>query len=186
MTFFKKDETSNEVTGMGTTSLGGNISALRKAKGMTQEEFAEKLGVTPQAVSKWENGVSCPDIMLLPRIAEIFGVSIDELMGKEPPKAEPKSEPQPIPEEAVNSKLKLRISVLDARNGKTTPVRISVPLAFALKVIGAGLSISAITGNPALKDLPIGEILDIVKSGATGEILDLTTDDGTKINVEIS
>lgn len=63
-------------------SLGKKISELRKEKGITQEELADKLGVSPQAVSKWENDLSCPDIMSLPDIADIFGITIDELFGK--------------------------------------------------------------------------------------------------------
>ena len=59
-------------------NLGNNISEKRKAKGMTQEELAANLGVSPQAVSKWENNLSCPDISLLPAIAKIFGMSVDE------------------------------------------------------------------------------------------------------------
>lgn len=65
-----------------TQSLGKRIMSLRKAAGMTQEQLAEKLGVTPQAVSKWENEVSCPDISLLPTLASIFGVSTDSLLGR--------------------------------------------------------------------------------------------------------
>jgi len=64
-------------------TMGKRISALRKAAGLTQEQLAEKLGVTPQAVSKWENDQSCPDISILPRLAEILGVSCDYLLGNE-------------------------------------------------------------------------------------------------------
>ena len=61
--------------------LCARIAELRRASGMTQDALAEKLGVTFQAISKWENALSCPDIALLPRIAEIFDVSIDSLFG---------------------------------------------------------------------------------------------------------
>ena len=64
-----------------TDTLGKRIMALRKAAGMTQEQVAERLGVSPQAVSKWENDVSCPDVTMRPRIAQIFNVSTDELLG---------------------------------------------------------------------------------------------------------
>ena len=47
-------------------TLGSRIAELRRKKNMTQEELAAELGVTPQAVSKWENDLSCPDITLLP------------------------------------------------------------------------------------------------------------------------
>ncbi|MBQ8496071.1 MAG: helix-turn-helix transcriptional regulator [Clostridia bacterium] len=61
--------------------LNEQIAFLRKTKGITQEELATALGVTNQAVSKWESAACCPDIMLLPDIARYFEVSIDELMG---------------------------------------------------------------------------------------------------------
>lgn len=65
--------------------IGENIRELRSAAGMTQETLAEMTGVSVQAVSKWENGLSCPDIALLPELAEIFGISVDRLLtGKEP------------------------------------------------------------------------------------------------------
>ena len=60
-------------------SVGRTIQCLRKEKGVTQEKMAQQIGVTFQAISKWENGYTLPDIMLLPVIAEYFGVSIDDL-----------------------------------------------------------------------------------------------------------
>ena len=63
--------------------LGNKIAELRKEKGMTQEALATELGVSNQAVSKWEANQSCPDIQLLPQIADIFGVTIDCLFGRE-------------------------------------------------------------------------------------------------------
>ena len=56
------------------------ISTLRKEKGMTQLELAEQMGVTDKAVSKWERDLSFPDINSIPKLAEIFEVSVDELM----------------------------------------------------------------------------------------------------------
>lgn len=60
--------------------IGNQILFLRKNKGVTQEQLAQKLGITNQAVSKWESGQSMPDIQLLPEIAEFFNVSINELV----------------------------------------------------------------------------------------------------------
>lgn len=65
---------------MSTQTLGAMIASLRKEHGMTQLELAEKMGVTDKAVSKWERDVSCPDINLLPKLAEVFDVSVDQLM----------------------------------------------------------------------------------------------------------
>ena len=61
-------------------TIGQNIAACRKAKGITQEALAEICSVTPQAVSKWENDVSYPDIILLKPLARTFGISVDELL----------------------------------------------------------------------------------------------------------
>ena len=61
-------------------TLGGMIASLRKEKGMTQAELAERMGITDKAVSKWERDLSCPDIATIPKLAEIFGVSADELL----------------------------------------------------------------------------------------------------------
>lgn len=59
--------------------LGENIRQFRKTMNLTQEELADKLGVSFQAVSKWENAQSAPDISLLPLLAEIFRCTIDDL-----------------------------------------------------------------------------------------------------------
>lgn len=61
-------------------TLGTMISLLRKENGMTQLELAQKMGVTDKAVSKWERDLSYPDVNSLPKLSEIFGVSVDQLI----------------------------------------------------------------------------------------------------------
>lgn len=61
-------------------TLGMMIASLRKENGMTQLELAEKMFVTDKAVSKWERDISCPDVNTIPKLAEVFGISVDELM----------------------------------------------------------------------------------------------------------
>lgn len=70
---------------MNNKTIGDRIKFHRKRLGMTQEQLAERMGVSAQAVSKWENNLSCPDISVLPELAEIFGITVDELLGKNPP-----------------------------------------------------------------------------------------------------
>lgn len=60
--------------------IGNKIKHFRCKLGLTQEQLAEKLSLSAQSVSKWETAVAMPDITLLPKLAEIFGVSIDELL----------------------------------------------------------------------------------------------------------
>lgn len=61
-------------------TFGSMIAELRKKQGMTQAELAEKLGITDKAVSKWERDLSFPDVNSIPKLAEIFNVTVDELM----------------------------------------------------------------------------------------------------------
>ena len=61
-------------------NLGGMISSLRKEKNMTQNDLAEKMNVTDKAVSKWERNLSCPDVNSIPKLAEILGISVEELL----------------------------------------------------------------------------------------------------------
>ena len=63
------------------TNFSNNFRAMRKQRNLTQEQIAEALSVSCQAISKWETNSSCPDISLLPIIADYFGVSVDFLIG---------------------------------------------------------------------------------------------------------
>ncbi len=77
--------------------FGERIAANRKRLGLTQEALAQKLEVTNQAVSKWESDQCCPDIMLLPEIAKVFGISLDELFGLQKRCAEMAPQIEPLP-----------------------------------------------------------------------------------------
>lgn len=177
-------------------TLGSRIAKKRKALNLTQEEFSGLLGVTAQAVSKWENDASCPDIMLLPEISKVLDVSIDELMGVKARKHNNEAdEPEKIEAEKVTefigekrskadiSKLKLRINIIDNRN---KPVRIALPMPFVMRMANMGVKISGVLGTNAINDSQLEQILELVRNGVAGEIFDLTTDDGTNIKIEIS
>ncbi len=65
---------------MSNKTLGEMISSLRKEKNMTQNDLAEKMNVTDKAVSKWERNLSCPDVNSIPKLAEILGTTVNELL----------------------------------------------------------------------------------------------------------
>ena len=65
---------------MSNKTFGEMISSLRKERNMTQNDLAEKMNVTDKAVSKWERNLSCPDVNSIPKLAEILGVSVEELI----------------------------------------------------------------------------------------------------------
>ena len=70
---------------------GAYLAALRKARGMTQQEAAEQLGVSNKTVSKWENGAGLPDITVLPALAELYGVTADDILAGETLRGRPES-----------------------------------------------------------------------------------------------
>ena len=79
-------------------TLGAMIASLRKERQMTQLELAEQLGVTDKAVSKWERNLSCPDIAAIPKLADILGVSVEELL-----RAQTAEQPAEKPGEAART-----------------------------------------------------------------------------------
>ncbi len=106
-------------------SLGKRIAAWRKGLGLTQDALAEKLGVTAQAVSKWENDQSCPDIAMLPKLAEIFDITIDALLGVE---RKEEVNPQKVP--SVQTQQTVPVTVLPGK-------RLSIGIALWLLLAGA-------------------------------------------------
>ena len=118
-------------------SLGVMIAELRKQHGMTQAELAEKMGVTDKAVSKWERELSCPDINTLPKLADIFGVSVEELMQRKKSGQESANKIKEIVE-LVPKTLAMAmgvavavLTVLDALDVKSGMVMLSIGLACA-------------------------------------------------------
>ena len=77
--------------------MGTRISARRRDKGLTQEALANILGVSNQAVSKWEGDICCPDIALLPLLADTLEMTLDELFGRESKAASAPANDQVLP-----------------------------------------------------------------------------------------
>lgn len=116
-------------------TLGMMIAELRKQHGMTQLELAEKMGVTDKAVSKWERDLSCPDINSLPKLAELLGVGVEELMQIKQEAAAPENKVSGIVKTALKGVALAMgvavtvLSVLDAVDTKTAMIMLGVGLA---------------------------------------------------------
>ena len=160
-------------------TLGKRIAALRKEKGMTQEELAEKLGVSPQAISKWENEQSCPDISLLPRLAAIFGVTTDLLLTGEQETTPPVQMLPPEKRKDINDMM-LRILVESADGDK---VRVNLPMALVQVAMDMGMELPQVNGNDALKNIDLGKILELVRHGAIGNLVEIESVDGDTVKV---
>lgn len=157
-------------------TLGQQIASFRKSKGMTQETLAEQCSVSPQAVSKWENDITAPDISLLPKLASIFGVTVDELIGVK------RSEVVAVDKTCVDiSKMFLRIRVLSGDGDK---VNLNIPLVIAEALLKNGkLSVGSDDKLSALKDIDFAEIITLIKEGAVGKILEVESGDGDKVEI---
>ena len=161
------------------TTLGKRIAALRHEKGLKQDELAEKLAVSPQAVSKWENDQTCPDISLLPHLAEILGVSVDELLNGKKDET-PIVRVLPENERKEIKDMMLRI-VLKSANRES--MRVNIPLSIVEVVINSGLDMSQVSGNGALKNIDFNMIFNMVKQGAIGNLVEMESADGDTIQV---
>lgn len=164
---------------MANTTLGERIANLRREKGYTQEELAEKLSVSPQAVSKWENDISCPDIMLLPEIAKLFNVTVDALLGCEP---EPPVQLVPQEQRRKMEDLMLRI-IVDSSDGDK--VRINLPMQLIKVGLETGMNISSMSDKGSLKDIDFNQILSMAENGLLGRLVEVDSSDGDHVQIVV-
>ncbi len=161
-------------------TLGEKLNEKRKAKGLTQESVAETLGVTPQAVSKWENNISCPDITLLPQIALLYETTVDELLSHSTPPIA-----AVVPEEKRKSLDELVLCVRVDDGGDK--VRINLPISLIKIFLDAGMSpdVSIGKGNDAIKGIDWNAIMELVEKGVVGRIVEIEEEGGATVVVEV-
>lgn len=164
---------------MGTT-LGERLAAYRKEKGMTQEAVAEKLGVSGQAVSKWENGNSYPDITVLPVIAELFGITTDELLtGKK------KTETYLVPVER-RKKIEDMMMIVHVDSHEGDKVRVNLPLALVEVGVNISTSFPQVTEKaPGLGNIDFNQILLLAEKGMLGKLVEVESSDGDIVKVYV-
>ena len=159
-------------------TIGKRIAHLRKEKGLTQEELASHMGVSPQAVSKWENDQTCPDISALPKLSKLLGVTVDELLEG---KAETPAVRVLPPEQRKDPKdMMLRITVDSAQGDK---IRENLPIALVEVAMEIGMEMPQINGNEALKGIDLKKILDMVHLGLVGNLVEVESAEGDKIRI---
>lgn len=157
-------------------SLGKRLADLRREKSWTQDVVAEQLDVSPQAVSKWENDISCPDILLLPRIADLFGITLDELFGRK------EVETRLVPEEErlPADKLLLKIRVNSSRGDK---VNVNLPIPLVKAALELGMKLPQVSGNDALQNIDFNQILLMVDNGLIGKLVEVESANGDTVSI---
>lgn len=159
-------------------TLGKRISALRKQKDLRQDDIAQLLDVSPQAVSKWENDQTCPDIGLLPKLAKILGVTTDELLSGKRELQEVKLVP---PEERKDIQDMLLRIMVDSADGDK--VRVNLPMALVQVAMDMGMEMPQLSGKETLKNIDLNQVMELVRQGAVGNLVEVESSDGDIVRI---
>lgn len=158
-------------------TLGQKIARLRKEKNYTQEDLAKKFNVSTQAVSKWENDLSAPDISILKDLAKTLGVTVDYLLSNETEEVVnilPKENRKPI------NKMVLKIKIASTDGDK---VNVNLPMPFIFACINSGVKMPSLNGSDALNSIDFKEIINLVEQGVVGELVSIESADGDTIKI---
>lgn len=156
-------------------TLGTRLVELRKKYNFTQADIGEKLNVSVQAVSKWENDLSLPDYDYLIKLADLFNTSIDELLGR-------KKEIVRQEENKDKNKLLFKISIKSA-DGDT--VNVNLPLSVIKVLVENNSNTNIISGNESLKNIDFASLISLAEQGVIGEIVNISSADGDIIKIVV-
>ena len=164
---------------MAQESFGTRLARLRREHEYTQNDIADKVGVTSQAVSKWENDQASPDIDVIVKLAELYDMTTDELLGKGKPAA---TSFQEKPSKKSLDKMFFRIKVHDGEDGDDVSVNLPLALVriFVHRETG---SINLLNGNKNLEGIDFRQLIEMVEQGVVGELVSINTKDGTTVNI---
>jgi len=156
--------------------FANRLAKIRKQRGLTQEELADKLGVSGQAVSKWETGNSMPDVALLGTLAHTLNVTVDDLLG-----IEPKHDVEMVPPEQKKNTI-IRIAVSSAEGDR---VRINLPLLLVKAFVGEDGKMPLVVKNDSLKEVDFGKIIEMADQGLIGELMSVDSADGDHVVITV-
>ncbi len=158
-------------------SFGTRLADLRREHNLTQNDIADRLNISAQAVSKWENDLTSPDIDTLLKLSDIFNITVDELLGKK------KQEPVYIPTERRKdiNKMVLRITVESVDGDR---VRVNLPMA-AVRIFLNNDSAKVFSGNKALEEIDFNQIYALVEQGVIGELVSVDSADGDHVRITV-
>ena len=165
---------------MAQETFGQRIARLRKEKDLTQNDIADKVGVTSQAVSKWENDQATPDIDILVKLSDIFDITVDELLGKETKKTVLANKPT----KKDFDKMLCKIIITSADGDK---VNVNLPLALIRALVNSeDGKINFVNGsNDALKNIDFRQVIQLVEQGILGEVVTMESADGDTVRIVV-
>ena len=157
-------------------TFGQRLQRLRKNANLTQEDVATKLNITAQAVSKWENDVSAPDISVLVELSDILGITLNELLGKQTPTTTLVPEEQR--KDINNMFFRIRVNSKDGDK-----VRVNVPLVLAKVFLDSGVAMPQINGKDVLSNIDFKQLFALIEQGVVGKLIEVESADGDTVEV---
>ncbi|MDO4605353.1 MAG: helix-turn-helix transcriptional regulator [Helcococcus sp.] len=159
-------------------TIGMRIQQARKEKGFTQSELAEKLFVSAQAVSKWENDQASPDVTMLSSLSDILGVTIDYLVnGKKESETVIK-----IKEKKNIDDLIFKVKIIDGE----TKVNVNVPMVLLTigKDLGSLISVDNESVSNSIKGIDFNKLIELAERGVLGKLVEIE-DEGTLVQIYV-
>lgn len=153
------------------TSIGQNIAYYRKKLGMTQEELSEKMNVTAQAVSKWENDISYPDLECIGRLAKALDTTVNNIIDGE--------DAQPVVRLAESDDVSNRLLVI-----KVKTQEYNVSTRFPIELIKQSGFEEWLSENVVKHNSSASAAIELIKRGTIGEIVNVETED-TTVKIEV-
>ena len=161
-------------------TLGKKTAEYRKLRNMTQEDLAGKLNVSSQAVSKWENDLSIPDLPLLIELADIFGVSMDELVRQKEDTEIVRVIEEPLRKPITQMMLRIRVLSVDGDK-----VNVNLPMSLVQAAVDIGMNLPEVNGKEALKGVDFAQLISLVEHGAMGKLVEVESAEGDHVEIYV-
>jgi transcriptional regulator with XRE-family HTH domain len=158
-------------------TFGSRFATLRKEKGYTQDSIAIKLHITAQAVSKWENDTSLPDVSMLEKIADLLETTVDFLLGRTAPQVVQVNQ-------GAKKDVNRLIFKINIKSNEGDLVKVNLPLPIIIAALDSGVS-PKINGKDVLGYVDIKMILELIEKGVLGKIVEIDTKDGDHVEITI-
>ena len=162
-------------------TIGNRIAKYRKERGLTQETLADSMGVSAQAVSKWENDASCPDISLLPQLSKTLGITTDELLTGNSAVVRMLTEQERKPLEELTFRVRINTATGDK-------VRVNLPMSLIKICMEIGVDVVPnMSGDHGqmLKSIDMKKVVEMVEKGLVGKLVEIETADGDTVEVVV-
>ncbi len=157
-------------------TFGQRLARIRKEKNLTQNDLADYLSISPQAISKWESDLTSPDLDTIVKLANLFNMSTDELLGNK------KTSTEFIPNQTKKDIRKMMFKII-VRDSDGDNVNINLPLG-AVKILAKSKAGSFVLNNKELEGVDFDALIELVESGVVGELVSIDSKDGDKVIIK--